>query len=126
MPMTFTGMLSVDGGPPRPATFVGEVVPAQPPSPGVPTHPIYNPPGIWGGGNEPFPTPPIVILPPGIIDGKPEHPIYLPIQPMPPIYIPDPPQLPSGAEDWVWRYVPPWGWVLDPPGTDKPRPIPTP
>jgi hypothetical protein len=36
------------------------------PSPGRPTHPIApggKPPGIWGGGNEPFPTPPIFIGP---------------------------------------------------------------
>jgi hypothetical protein len=44
------------------------------PSPGVPTHPIVIPPdgtppdlGIWGGANQPFPTPPIYI-PGGVSD----------------------------------------------------------
>jgi hypothetical protein len=43
------------------------VIPPDAVAPGVPTHPIVIPPpplGIWGGANEPFPTPPI-FLPPG-------------------------------------------------------------
>jgi hypothetical protein len=43
------------------------VIPPDAVSPGVPAHPIVIPPpplGIWGGANEPFPTPPI-FLPPG-------------------------------------------------------------
>jgi hypothetical protein len=44
------------------------VLPPDAISPGVPAHPIVLPPvpplGIWGGANEPFPTPPIA-LPPG-------------------------------------------------------------
>jgi hypothetical protein len=56
-----------------------------------PIAPGGRPPGIWGGGNEPFPTPPIVILPPGTL--HPEHPIVIVPppsgnRPMPPIYIP--------------------------------------
>lgn len=66
--------LGIGGGPiiPPPTT--------TPPSPGVPTHPImlpgmpgwgdphpshpiYYPPGTWGGSGQPFPTPPIVIPP---------------------------------------------------------------
>jgi hypothetical protein len=60
-----------------------------------PSHPIApggKPPGIWGGGNEGFPTHPIVI-PPGFIDGvHPEHPIVIP-----------PPQQPPG----IWGGRPP-------------------
>jgi hypothetical protein len=58
------------------------------PGPGYPAHPIApggQPPGIWGGGNVPMPTPPIYIgLPPGEQpppDGNgnsPAHPIVLP------------------------------------------------
>ncbi|HEY2105069.1 MAG TPA: hypothetical protein VGH29_04760, partial [Candidatus Binataceae bacterium] len=42
-----------------------------------------KPPGIWGGGNEPFPTPPIaIVIPPdAIAPGVPTHPIYIPIYP---------------------------------------------
>lgn len=59
-----------------------------------PEHPIVlppgeKPPGIWGGGNEPFPTPPIVVIPPDSIGpGVPTHPIYIPIYPAHPIVIP--------------------------------------
>lgn len=51
-----------------------------------------SPPGIWGGANEPFPTPPIVIpIPPGAIQPDPPiptHPIYIPVYPAHPIVIP--------------------------------------
>jgi hypothetical protein len=42
------------------------VIPPDSVAPGVPTHPIVIPPpplGIWGGSNEPFPTPPIFLPP---------------------------------------------------------------
>jgi len=84
-----------------------------PPQPGVPTHPIVipEPPlGIWGGGNVPFPTPPIYIpVPPPPDSGlKPEHPIYIPVFPAHPIVIPTPPI--EGGEPkppYVW---PPQIW----------------
>jgi hypothetical protein len=54
-----------DEHPAHPIVIPPEVWPNPPESTG-PEHPIVIvPPGIWGGGNEPFPTPPIVIvLPP--------------------------------------------------------------
>jgi hypothetical protein len=66
------------------------------PSPGHPAHPIapgfppgYQPPGIWGGGNVPYPTPPIYIpVPPPAGSPHPEHPIYIPVIPAHPIVIP--------------------------------------
>ena len=66
-----------------------------------PEHPIVlppaQPPGIWGGGNQPFPTPPIHIPPTQRPPGVPTHPIYYPPGiwgganepfPTPPIYFP--------------------------------------
>jgi hypothetical protein len=72
------------------------VIPPDAIAPGVPAHPIVippeeQPPGIWGGGNEPFPTPPIVIpQPPGggppvgiwPNPGHPAHPIVIPLPPI--------------------------------------------
>jgi hypothetical protein len=72
------------------------VIPPDAIAPGVPAHPIVIPPedlppGIWGGGNEPFPTPPIVIpQPPGggppigiwPNPGHPAHPIVIPLPPI--------------------------------------------
>lgn len=74
----------------RPPVDPGYGVPAPP---GVPTHPIYYPPGIWGGANQPFPTPPIYH--PGHPDhGKPSHPIApggeVPTHPMDPGAVPEP------------------------------------
>lgn len=131
MPQRFVGMISVDGGPARPAVFVGELVPLEPGvpthpiyippgSPGVPTHPIYNPPGIWGP-TDPRPSHPIVIIPPGAIDGAhPEHPIYLPVYPSHPIELP--PEQPPADPGFQWVYTDQFGWVLDPVGGGKPRP----
>jgi hypothetical protein len=71
-------------------TVLDELGAGQPP--GVPTHPIYLPPGISGGPGQlpPWVMPPIyVVVPPGSIDGThPEHPIYLPVFPAHPIVIP--------------------------------------
>jgi hypothetical protein len=42
------------------------VIPPDAVEPGVPSHPIVIPPpplGIWGGANQPFPTPPIFLPP---------------------------------------------------------------
>jgi hypothetical protein len=75
-----------------------------------PEHPIYYPvpippdvvpPGIWGGANEPFPTPPIYIpvQPPGHIWGGANEPF-----PTPPIYIPvpRPPDGGPGDDLGIW------------------------
>lgn len=116
----FVGTLSVDGGPPRPAVFVGEAQDL----------------GFWGGrpppfvdntlpGPQPHPEHPIVIIPPGAIDGAhPEHPIYLPVYPAHPIELP--PDEPPSDPGFQWVYCDRYGWVLDPKGGGKPRPIPTP
>ena len=110
------GMLSVDGGPARPATMVGE---AGDPNLGIGGGPIYPEPplGIWGP-TDPRPTPPIylppgsgVVLPPGV----PAHPNFLPVVPAHPIVLPDPPEKPPGAEEWQWRWTNEYHWVLDPP-----------
>lgn len=75
--------------------YVSGVLDVTPMEPGVPTHPIYNPPpGV--------PTHPIYNPPPGVPThpiagiGEPSHPIYIPVDPPPdsglspahPIYIP--------------------------------------
>jgi hypothetical protein len=82
--------------------------------PGVPGHPAHpiapggRPPGIWGGGNEPFPTPPIVIPPDAIAPGVPSHPIVIPGHPSHPIVIP-PGSLAPGVPTHP-IYLPPTIW----------------
>lgn len=90
------------------------VIPPDVIAPGVPAHPIVlpptvwpplNPPGIWGGGNAPMPTPPIALPP------KPTEP-------------------PSGGGNKPppatggWGYVndPGFGWGYFPAQSDKPHP----
>ena len=96
------------------AGFLAYIVPVD--SGAHPEHPIVYPPqqpplGIWGGANEPFPTPPIVLpkppsgdhveLPiyyPPVIwppDAHPEHPIVIP--PTQPVYPAHPIVLPPSA-----------------------------
>lgn len=69
-----------------------------------------NPPGIWGGANEPFPTPPIYLppqLPPGVQPPTPPKPGD-PTTPVPP---------PAGAAGWpVQPVVPPPYVVINYPG----------
>jgi hypothetical protein len=79
------------------ATFVGKLILPEvstgpvPPGPGTPS----VPPGYWGGGNVPMPTPPIYIpIEPPATDGAPTHPIYIPVWPTHPIELP--PQEPGG------------------------------
>lgn len=67
-----------------------------------PTPPIYlpgtpgqRPPGIWGGANEPFPTPPIVIPP----DKPGTWPPPNPAHPAHPIVTPPPSDKPPGGGD---------------------------
>lgn len=75
-----------------------------------------SPPGIWGGSNEPFPTPPIYFppsggKPPGIWGGGNEP------FPTPPIELP--PNLPpdTGGDnpkpiDWRVAWTPQTGWIV--------------
>lgn len=106
-----------------------------PGAPGVPTHPIYwppsvwptpperppsgRPPGTWGGSNEPFPTPPIVIppdkpgVPPLVVWGGgnepfPTPPIELPGQPPPPTDGGPPQRL----VEWRTAWTQATGWVI--------------
>jgi|SRR5215831_7431563 len=77
-------------------TFDDQTGPVDP-SYGIPA----PPPGIWGP-TDPRPTHPIVIAPPGIIDGvHPSHPIVLPPESLPPvpghpIVLPPDPGIPPG------------------------------
>lgn len=103
-----------------------------------------NPPGIWGGGNQPFPTPPIANVP-GVPGYRPPGHIWDPTFPTPPIANapgvgpnPNPPNWPPGqganipghpienpppitppdGYEWKQTYSPPsrggWEWSLVP------------
>ena len=132
--MRFTGMMSIGGGEPVEVKFTGvaevpKVWGGAPPyvDIGLPQPPL----GIWGGrpppyvdiggpGPQPHPEHPIVIIPPGAIDGAhPEHPIFLPVYPSHPIELP--PETPADP-GFQWVYTEEFGWVLDPVGGGKPRP----
>lgn len=104
----------------------GYGVPAPPPTvwpgPGYPAHPIApggRPPGIWGGGNEGFPTPPIYH------PGHPDH--GLPSQP--PGIWPSPghpahPIAPGGRPPHIWGgpWLPPYVDNSLPPAPPPPDP----
>lgn len=81
--------------------------PAYPPS----VKPPGEPPGIWGGSNEPFPTPPIYLppqLPPGVTP---------PIDPPKPGDPTTPVPPPAGATGWpVQPVVPPSFVIINYPG----------
>jgi len=133
--MRFTGMMSIGGGEPVEVKFTGvadtpRIWGGAPPyvDIGLPE----PPPGIWGGappwvdntlpGQPPRPSHPIVIVPPGAIDGAhPEHPIFLPVYPSHPIELP--PEQPADP-GFQWVYTDQYGWVMDPVGGGKPRPLP--
>lgn len=91
---TITG-LGVGGGP-------------MPPGEGGGSPPL----GIWGGANEPFPTPPIANVPglPPTIDPPPVNPPDNPTEGKPP---------PPGG-GWGWH--PEYGWGYFPMGGGKPQP----
>jgi len=109
--------------------FKGEMYDSSLSIGGGPIMPGEQPPGIWGGGNQPFPTPPIYIpVPPPPDSGlKPEHPIYIPVYPAHPIVIPLPPDEGEPQPPYVW---PPqiWAGPILPPlgiwGPTDPRPTP--
>jgi hypothetical protein len=114
---------------------VGAIAPVDP-GYGIPVGPGGSPPGIWGGGNVPMPTPPIYLPPagpppgiwppPGVVsppiyyppgiwgptDPRPSHPIVLPEPPEVPT---EPPIAPPGgglSDGWQWYYTDRFGWVL--------------
>jgi hypothetical protein len=114
--MTYSG-LEVGGGP-------------MPGGPEV-SHPIAPgglPPGIWGGGNEPFPTPPIYIPPDAIAPGVPSHPIVLPPgRPTHPIVIPPGSLAPGVPTHPIYLPPPvPAHPIVIPPGVIDPGPPPVP
>jgi len=113
------GTISVAGGPPQPCVVTG----------------LVSELGFWGGtpptypdqglpGDQPHPEHPIVIIPPGAIDGAhPSHPIYLPVYPSHPIELP--PTSPPPDSGFQWVYTDQFGWVLDPVASGgKPVPLP--
>lgn len=119
--VTFKGTISIAGGVPQPFVATGVAEPLM----------------IWGGpidprpdhglpGDQPHPEHPIVIIPPGAIDPGdppvPAHPIYLPVYPAHPIELP--PDEPPPDPGFQWVYTDQYGWVLDPVGGGKPRPLP--
>jgi hypothetical protein len=115
-------------------TWGGAPIGPFPPQPG---HGLPGqPPSIWPGPGGPsqgpgFPTPPIyfppvIEVPPGIVDGKPEHPIYIPVYPAHPIVIP-PEEVGGTPEHPI--VLPPlgiWGGPIIPPGAIDPGPPPKP
>lgn len=83
-----------------------------------PIKPPEKPPGIWGGANEPFPTPPIVIppdkpnAPPLLIWGGGNQPF-----PTPPIQLPGQPAPPEGGNpvklvEWRTAWTQNTGWIV--------------
>lgn len=67
-----------------------------------------EPPGIWGGGNVPMPSPPIANVPG--LPPMPDQPPPTPTEPKPP---------PPGG-GWGWH--PEYGWGYFPMGGGKPQP----
>jgi hypothetical protein len=101
--------------------------PIAPGGPGVPTHPIYNPPGIWPSPG--VPTHPIAGPPPTIwpSPGVPTHPIAMPpwwpgfpAHPIPPIVGGGPILPPEGTTppegtppiEWHTAWSPSTGWIV--------------
>jgi hypothetical protein len=83
-------------------------------APPEPTHPIYFPPGFWGG-SAPWPgyaTPPIYVpvpVPPGFWGGSSPWPGYA-----------TPPIAPGGPPPWVSHPIPPTVWPNPPVGSQPP------
>lgn len=90
-------------------------------------HPSDDPPEIWGGGNVPMPTPPIVIPPNAIGPGVPAHPIFIPVYPAHPIVIP-PGAISPGVPTHPIVLPPPVPAhpIVIPPGSISPGPPPIP
>jgi len=139
VPVTLIGAVTYDNGTVQNVTFQGVAALS---GLGVGGGPAEPPPGIWGGGNQPFPTPPIHLGPggeprpptiwPPVIGGGPIYPTEPPphvdntLPPVPP----DPPQTPPGTrppEGWSWCFVgSEWLLIYNPPGGGKPSPVPPP
>lgn len=120
VPVTLVGVAYTDktGNPPTPVTIVAELYMTGLGVGGGPIVPPGQPPGIWGGGNVPMPTPPIHLGPGGDIGGPPGiggGPIIPPTEP--PTNPPDdngfvkPP--PEGGG---WAYHEEYGWLYSPGG----------
>ena len=105
------------GGPGRPEPPLGIWGPTDPrPGYGLPG----QPPGIWGGGGVPMPTPPIYLPP--VNPGEPPLVIWGPgdPRPTPPIHLPGPPPdagptppdvaVKPPPDGGGWAYVSAWGW----------------
>lgn len=75
-----------------------------------------QPPGIWGGGNVPMPTPPIANVPgaPGFPPPHPAHPIVLPPDQVPPDMRPDTPPPPGSPTTPVPPPEGSGGWPVQP------------
>jgi hypothetical protein len=101
VPITFNGVFYPKNkkDPPIAGTYVGN---AWITGLKVDNKPPEVPPGIWGGGNEPFPTPPIALPPPDEI-------------PDPPTAVKPPPD----GGGWAWG--PNVGWIFVP-GSSTPGP----
>jgi hypothetical protein len=90
IPLADTPIPPYPGSPPPLGIWGGANEPWPTPPihlPGVPG----RPPGIWGGANEPWPTPPIHLPPTGGVPGqppRPTHPIFYPPSPSHPIFYP--------------------------------------
>lgn len=82
---------------------LSEGSPSHPIAPGggQPSHPIYNPPGIWGGGGVgPYPDQGLPGPQPG--GGQPSHPIYNPPYPSQGPGFPTHPIAPGGSPPGTW------------------------
>jgi len=90
------------GGEPQPPVVWPPLPGGVPPVGGYPGFPA-PPLEIWGGGNVPYPTPPIYIpiAPPEAGGGVPSHPIYLPVEPTNPIVLPPDGEKPTPPPDMV-------------------------
>jgi hypothetical protein len=97
----------------------GEPFPTPPIVIVPPQEPGGPPIFIWGGGNEPFPTPPIVIIPPD----KPEEPPLV-IWGGAPIPLPEHPIAPGGKPPTIWPSPgqPAHPIVIPPPPEEFPKP----
>lgn len=117
----------------RPVLICGEASLAGLGVGGGPIQPPAQPPGIWGGGNEGFPTPPIPIYP----GGTPNPPgIWGPNDPRPGWGLPGggggpPTELPENPEEpkppppgGGWGWSPDYGWGYFPGHGGKPQPMP--
>jgi hypothetical protein len=121
--VTIQGVMTWDEASNPPGIWGGGNVPMPTPPIHLPTPPL----GIWGGGNMPVPTPPIALPPLGIWGGGnqpfPTPPIYMPGSPggagSPPNVAPPAAGVPTMM---VVMFVPGYGYMLVP--ISVPSPVP--